>query len=146
MCTKFSHGMPHDPVDFTLSQVNSYHLFHVLQDSLGGDAKALMFCNLAPHPLHASETLSSLAFASKVSSVVLKTPLRRVEEVKEDDGGDPYTAPNSDRGNGGTPSGGGAFGNLGGPPIGLTTPTASSSAKGGTKITPRGRVSSSRQQ
>ena len=117
-----------------------------VQDSLGGDAKALMFCNLAPHPLHASETLSSLAFASKVSSVVLKTPLRRVEEVqKDEDGGDPYAAPSSDRG-GGTPGGGGAFGNLGGPPIGLTTPTASSSAKGGTKVTPRGRVSSSRQQ
>ena len=54
-----------------------------MQDSLGGDAKALMFCNLAPQPLHVSETLSSLAFASKVSSVVLKTPTRRVEEAKE---------------------------------------------------------------
>lgn len=52
-----------------------------LQDSLGGDAKALMFCNLAPQPAHVSETLSSLAFASKVSSVVLKTPGRRVEEA-----------------------------------------------------------------
>lgn len=53
----------------------------VLQDSLGGDSKALMFCNLAPQPLHVSETLSSLAFASKVSSVVLKTPMRRVEDA-----------------------------------------------------------------
>jgi hypothetical protein len=44
-----------------------------------------MFCNLAPQPLHVSETLSSLAFASKVSSVVLKTPTRRVEEVNEED-------------------------------------------------------------
>lgn len=40
-----------------------------------------MFCNLAPQPLHVSETLSSLAFASKVSSVVLKTPMRRVEDA-----------------------------------------------------------------
>jgi hypothetical protein len=55
------------------------------QDSLGGDAKALMFCNLAPQPLHVSETLSSLAFASKVSSVVLKTPTRRVEEARADE-------------------------------------------------------------
>jgi Kinesin motor domain len=59
--------------------------WHV-QDSLGGDAKALMFCNLAPQPLHVSETLSSLAFASKVSSVVLKTPTRRVEEARDMDG------------------------------------------------------------
>lgn len=44
-----------------------------------------MFCNLAPQPLHVSETLSSLAFASKVSSVVLKTPTRRVEEANDDD-------------------------------------------------------------
>jgi kinesin family protein C2/C3 len=39
----------------------------LLQDSLGGDAKALMMCNLAPSTLHASETLSSLQFAQKVS-------------------------------------------------------------------------------
>lgn len=38
----------------------------LLQDSLGGNAKALMIANLAPSPLHATETLSSLAFASKV--------------------------------------------------------------------------------
>ena len=38
----------------------------LLQDSLGGNAKALMIANLAPAPAHASETLSSLAFASKV--------------------------------------------------------------------------------
>lgn len=109
-----------------------------MQDSLGGDAKALMFCNLAPQPLHVSETLSSLAFASKVSSVVLKTPLRRVEEVKNDpiDSGDPYAEPGFN-----TPTGGGAFG--GGA---LTTPTASSAAKGATKVTPRSRASSSRQQ
>jgi hypothetical protein len=106
----------------------------VLQDSLGGDAKALMFCNLAPQPLHVSETLSSLAFASKVSSVVLKTPLRRVEEVsKDDDSGDPYGA-----NGGGTAN---SSGN-GGVPVGLTTPTASSAAKaGGPKVTPRGRSS-----
>lgn len=38
----------------------------LLQDSLGGNAKALMVANLAPSPAHATETLSSLAFASKV--------------------------------------------------------------------------------
>jgi hypothetical protein len=40
----------------------------LLQDSLGGNAKALMIANLAPSPAHATETLSSLAFASKVLS------------------------------------------------------------------------------
>lgn len=39
----------------------------LLQDSLGGNAKALMIANLAPSPAHATETLSSLAFASKVT-------------------------------------------------------------------------------
>lgn len=38
----------------------------LLQDSLGGDAKALMFCNVAPVVAHAGDTFSSLAFASKV--------------------------------------------------------------------------------
>lgn len=38
----------------------------LLQDSLGGDAKALMFCNVAPIALHAGDTFSSLTFASKV--------------------------------------------------------------------------------
>ncbi len=43
----------------------------LLQDSLGGDAKALMFCNLAPVAAHAGDTLSSLAFASKVRPFIL---------------------------------------------------------------------------
>lgn len=45
----------------------------LLQDSLGGNAKALMIANLAPSPAHASETLSSLAFASKVCSAPSST-------------------------------------------------------------------------
>ena len=40
----------------------------LLQDSLGGDAKALMIANLSPSPAHAPETLSSLVFASKVQN------------------------------------------------------------------------------
>ena len=55
----------------------------LLQDSLGGDAKALMFCNLASTVTHATETLSSLGFASKVSNVVLRTPQRKFQEFKE---------------------------------------------------------------
>ena len=81
-----------------------------VQDSLGGDAKALMFCNLAPQPLHVSETLSSLAFASKVSSVVLKTPTRRVEEARDEgedgaaSGGNLMTPPPVGGGRGGNPT------------------------------------------
>jgi hypothetical protein len=71
------------PVSFQRVCLTAWHA--ILQDSLGGDSKALMFCNLAPQPLHVSETLSSLAFASKVSSVVLKTPMRRVEEAREEE-------------------------------------------------------------
>ncbi len=55
----------------------------LLQDSLGGDAKALMLCCVAPSAVHASETMSSLAFASKVSCVVLRTPQRRLEDASE---------------------------------------------------------------
>ncbi|DBA83503.1 TPA: hypothetical protein ACH3X2_006431 [Trebouxia sp. C0005] len=55
----------------------------LLQDSLGGHAKALMFCNLASTAIHATETLSSLGFASKVSNVVLKTPQRKFQDVKD---------------------------------------------------------------
>lgn len=54
----------------------------LLQDSLGGDAKALMFCNLASTAMHATETLSSLGFASKVSNVVLRTPQRKFQEAQ----------------------------------------------------------------
>jgi len=53
----------------------------LLQDSLGGDAKALMMCNLAPSSHYASETLASLQFAQKVSSVELRTPRRNLEDV-----------------------------------------------------------------
>ena len=42
----------------------------LLQDSLGGDSKALMFCNVAPVAAHAGDTFSSLAFASKVCALV----------------------------------------------------------------------------
>lgn len=55
----------------------------LLQDSLGGESKALMFCNVAPVVQHAQDTLSSLAFASKVSNVVLKTPQRKFVEESE---------------------------------------------------------------
>lgn len=70
-----------DAMMFSLACRNS-KLTMLLQDSLGGDAKALMFCNLASTAMHATETLSSLGFASKVSNVVLKTPQRKFQETQ----------------------------------------------------------------
>ena len=40
----------------------------LLQPSLGGDAKTLMFCNLSAEPESSHESLSSLRFAKKVNS------------------------------------------------------------------------------
>ena len=40
----------------------------LLQPCLGGDAKTLMFVNVAPTQLYAGESLSSLRFAAKVNA------------------------------------------------------------------------------
>ena len=53
----------------------------LLQDSLGGDAKALMFCNVAPVALHAGDTFSSLTFASKVPTAAPWGPVRCKEDT-----------------------------------------------------------------
>ncbi|KAK9804341.1 hypothetical protein WJX72_008150 [[Myrmecia] bisecta] len=46
-------------------------LTQVLQDSLCGSSKVLLVCNLSPEPGSASETLSSLNFASRAAQVEL---------------------------------------------------------------------------
>ncbi|KAK9085934.1 hypothetical protein Sjap_026345 [Stephania japonica] len=46
-------------------------LTHLLQDSLGGDSKALMFVQVSPNESDLSETLCSLNFASRVRGVEL---------------------------------------------------------------------------
>ena len=43
----------------------------LLQDSLGGEAKTLMVACVSPAALHAAESLSTLAFASKVAARAL---------------------------------------------------------------------------
>lgn len=43
----------------------------VLQDSLCGSSKVMLVCNLSPEPASASETLSSLNFASRAAQVIL---------------------------------------------------------------------------
>ncbi|TXG52642.1 hypothetical protein EZV62_021811 [Acer yangbiense] len=46
-------------------------LTHLLQDSLGGDSKTLMFLQISPSEQDVSETLSSLNFATRVRGVEL---------------------------------------------------------------------------
>jgi kinesin family member C1 len=47
-------------------------LTHLLQHSLGGDSKALMFCNVSPVQRSLNESLTSLWFAEKVNQVARK--------------------------------------------------------------------------
>ena len=47
-------------------------LTHLLQHSLGGDSKALMFCNVSPVARSLNESLTSLWFAEKVNKVARK--------------------------------------------------------------------------
>ena len=44
-------------------------LTQVMQDSLGGNAKTLMFVNISPAEYNASETMSSLEYASRVKQI-----------------------------------------------------------------------------
>ena len=46
----------------------------VMQDSLGGNAKTLMFVNLSPTAWNAQETLSSLVYATRAKQVSYPKP------------------------------------------------------------------------
>ncbi|XWS29612.1 hypothetical protein CRYUN_Cryun24cG0044100 [Craigia yunnanensis] len=54
-------------------------LTHLLQDSLGGDSKTLMFVQISPSERDVSETLSSLNFATRVRGVELGPAKRQVD-------------------------------------------------------------------
>lgn len=41
----------------------------LMSDSLGGNAKTLMFANISPADDHAAETLNSLEYATRVKAV-----------------------------------------------------------------------------
>ncbi|KAF7139372.1 hypothetical protein RHSIM_Rhsim07G0213200 [Rhododendron simsii] len=54
-------------------------LTHLLQDSLGGDSKTLMFVQISPSVQDMGETVSSLNFASRVRGVELGPAKRQID-------------------------------------------------------------------
>ncbi|CAN1841437.1 Kinesin-like protein KIN-14Q [Linum perenne] len=54
-------------------------LTHLLQDSLGGDSKALMFVQISPNESDLNETLCSLNFASRVRGIELGPAKRQLD-------------------------------------------------------------------
>ncbi|CAH9070142.1 unnamed protein product [Cuscuta epithymum] len=54
-------------------------LTHLLQDSLGGDSKALMFVQISPSDKDLSETLSSVNFATRVRAVELGSARKQID-------------------------------------------------------------------
>ncbi|KAJ9177490.1 hypothetical protein P3X46_012706 [Hevea brasiliensis] len=54
-------------------------LTHLLQDSLGGDSKTLMFVQISPSEQDLSETLSSLNFATRVRGIELGPSKKQID-------------------------------------------------------------------
>lgn len=59
-------------------------LTSMLQDSLGGNSKVMMFVNVSPCIEHSSETVFSLKFANRVKEVELGKVKANVKKTKED--------------------------------------------------------------
>ncbi|PKI47663.1 hypothetical protein CRG98_031949 [Punica granatum] len=57
-------------------------LTHLLQDSLGGDSKALMFVQISPNENDISETICSLNFASRVKGVELGSAKKQLDTAE----------------------------------------------------------------
>ncbi|XP_061371517.1 kinesin-like protein KIN-14Q [Gastrolobium bilobum] len=57
-------------------------LTHLLQDSLGGDSKALMFVQISPNENDLSETICSLNFASRVRGIELGPAKKQLDTTE----------------------------------------------------------------
>uniref|UniRef100_A0A1J3HCP3 Kinesin-4 n=2 Tax=Noccaea caerulescens TaxID=107243 RepID=A0A1J3HCP3_NOCCA len=57
-------------------------LTHLLQDSLGGDSKTLMFVQISPNEKDQSETLCSLNFASRVRGIELGPAKKQLDNTE----------------------------------------------------------------
>ncbi|KAK4285751.1 hypothetical protein QN277_002402 [Acacia crassicarpa] len=57
-------------------------LTHLLQDSLGGDSKTLMFVQISPNENDLSETICSLNFASRVRGIELGPAKRQIDTTE----------------------------------------------------------------
>ncbi|CAL0310234.1 unnamed protein product [Lupinus luteus] len=57
-------------------------LTHLLQDSLGGDSKTLMFVQISPNENDLSETICSLNFASRVMGIELCPAKKQLDTVE----------------------------------------------------------------
>ncbi|CAA0808454.1 Di-glucose binding protein with Kinesin motor domain [Striga hermonthica] len=57
-------------------------LTHLLQDSLGGDSKTLMFVQISPNENDLSETLCSLNFASRVRGIELGPAKKQMDKTE----------------------------------------------------------------
>ncbi|KAA8524934.1 hypothetical protein F0562_011428 [Nyssa sinensis] len=57
-------------------------LTHLLQDSLGGDSKTLMFVQISPNENDQSETLCSLNFASRVRGIELGPAKKQLDSTE----------------------------------------------------------------
>merc|ERR1711998_776586 len=57
-------------------------LTHILQDSLGGNSKTLMFVNVNPNSVNVKETINSLNFASRAKTVALGKATQNREKMQ----------------------------------------------------------------
>lgn len=67
----------------------NHELTQLMQDSIGGTAKTLMFLNVSPAPCHLDETRVSLEFAQRIKSVVNKPQVGGQAKVASQRGSGP---------------------------------------------------------
>ena len=57
-------------------------LTQLLSDSMGGNAKTLMFCNVSPNDINTEETITSLQYATRVKMVTNDAAKNIVQDNK----------------------------------------------------------------